>query len=125
MFCDANHISISARLRLFIEVCESVQRALVAIDMIAQDAAATVVSDAARGSGSRATRTSCIIFAFHRASARDRHCSSVGLSVGLNMDLNVGLNMGLNWRENRQLLPPSSSSVTRFLLRFVSTSTPG
>jgi hypothetical protein len=31
LFCDANHISISVRLRLFIAVCESVQRALVAM----------------------------------------------------------------------------------------------
>ena len=151
MFCDANHISISACLPLFIEVCESVQRALVAIDMIAQEADATVVSDAARvtitkafylsktggfacwaaarGSGTHATRTSCTIFASHHASVQGRVCSrmalNVGLNVGLNVALNVALKMGLNWRENRQLLPPFSSSVTRFLLRFVSTSTPG
>ena len=31
VFCDASHISISACLPLFIEVCESVQRALVAM----------------------------------------------------------------------------------------------
>jgi hypothetical protein len=107
--------------------------------MITQDADATVVSDAAcvtitkafyslktgevrvLGGGSWFRHTSYAHLVHNL-----RLSSRVGAgSVCSRVGLNVGLNMGLNWRENRQLLPPSSSSVTRFLLRFVSTSTPG
>ncbi len=111
--------------------------------MITQDADATVVSDAARititkafyslktgevrvlGGGSWFRHTSYAHLVHNLRLPSGVGAGSVCSRVGLNMSLNVAPNMGLNWRENRQLLPPSSSSVTRFLLRFVSTSTPG
>ena len=103
--------------------------------MITQDADATVVSDAARITITKA------FYSLKTGEVRVlgggswfRHTSYAHLVHNLRLSSRVGagsvcsrvgLNMGLNWRENRQLLPPSSSSVTRFLLRFVSTSTPG